>query len=79
MNVPHFPGTAGHAAVAEAAELLLRVNEQTGTIRPGVTVEYLFLAVARIWQLDLREDWEPRLAWLLDLVMDGLRAGAPER
>nr|WP_272921988.1 TetR/AcrR family transcriptional regulator [Streptomyces sp. SID8350] len=74
---PGSPATTGHAAVAAAADLLLRVNENAGTIQPGVAVEDLFLALAGIWRLDLNGDWKPRLTWLLDLVMDGLRAGAP--
>lgn len=78
ISAPDSPATTGHAAVAAAADLLLRVNENAGTIQPGVTVEDLFLAVAGIWQLDLSGDWNPRLSWLLDLVMAGLRAGAPK-
>ncbi|MEU5092748.1 TetR/AcrR family transcriptional regulator [Streptomyces sp. NPDC021356] len=77
ISAPDSPATTGHAAVAAAADLLLRVNENAGTIQPGVAVEDLFLALAGIWRLDLNADWKPRLTWLLDLVMDGLRAGAP--
>ncbi|GAA1163021.1 purine salvage operon transcriptional regulator XdhR [Streptomyces hebeiensis] len=69
----------GPAPVIAAAELLLRANEAAGTIRPGVTGDDLSLAIAGLWQIDPREDWQPRAARLLDLVMDGLRAGAPER
>jgi hypothetical protein len=34
------------------------------------------LAVTGLWQLDPRRDWPARARRLLDLVMDGLRAGA---
>ncbi|EJN17906.1 transcriptional regulator [Pseudomonas sp. GM79] len=73
------PGKSGYAPVAAAAQLLLGVNEEAGTIRPGVTTDDFFLAIAGIWQIDSGGDWQPRLTRLMDLVMDGLRAGAPAR
>ncbi|MPY50957.1 TetR/AcrR family transcriptional regulator [Streptomyces acidicola] len=69
----------GHAPVTAAAELLLRANEEAGTIRPGVTAEDCLLAIGGLWQIDPRGDWQPRVTRLLDLIMDGLRAGAPGR
>lgn len=69
----------GKRPVTEAAELLLRANEKAGTIRPGVTAEDFLLAIAGLWQIDPHGDWQPRVDRLLDLVMDGLRAGAPGR
>ncbi|GAA3046782.1 TetR/AcrR family transcriptional regulator [Streptomyces glomeratus] len=69
----------GHAPVTAAAELLLRANEEAGTIRPGVTADDFLLAIAGLWQIDPSGDWQPRVTRLLDLVMDGLRAGAPGR
>ncbi|UUU20101.1 TetR/AcrR family transcriptional regulator [Streptomyces sp. DSM 40750] len=74
---PSSPERPGHAPVSEAAELLLRAGERAGTIRPGVTPEDFFLAIAGLWQIDPQQDWQPRAARLLDLVMDGLRTGAP--
>ncbi|UUU35943.1 TetR/AcrR family transcriptional regulator [Streptomyces sp. CA-210063] len=71
------PDRPGHAPVSEAAELLLRAGEKAGTIRPGVTHEDFFLAIAGLWQIDPQQDWQPRATRLLDLVMDGLRTGAP--
>ncbi|SCK45909.1 TetR/AcrR family transcriptional regulator [Streptomyces sp. WMMB 322] len=74
------PGNAekpGHGPVTRAAELLLRAGEEAGTIRPGVTAEDFLLAIAGLWQIDPRGDWQPRAERLLGLVMDGLRAGAP--
>ena len=72
-------GKPGHAAVTDAAELLLRAGEEAGTIRPGVTGDDFFLAIAGLWQIDPHGDWQPRVGRLLHLVMDGLRAGAPGR
>jgi AcrR family transcriptional regulator len=72
------PGTSsGYASVPAAAQLLLDANHKAGTIRLGVTVDDFFLATAGIWQIDPRGDWQPRLARLMDLVMDGLRVDAP--
>jgi AcrR family transcriptional regulator len=74
---PDSPTATSHAEVAAAADLLLRVNENVGAIRPGVTSDDLFLAVAGIWQLDVTSDWRPRATRLLDLIMDGLRTDCP--
>ncbi|MBD0421290.1 TetR/AcrR family transcriptional regulator [Streptomyces sp. TRM S81-3] len=76
---PGSPAKPGNAPVTTAAEMLLRANEEAGTIRPGMTADDLFLAIAGLWQIDPRGDWQPRAARLLDLVMDGLRAGAAGR
>ena len=72
-------GKARYAPVVAAAQLLLDANEKAGTIRAGVTTDDFFLATAGIWQIDSHDEWRPRLAWLMDLVMEGLRAGAPVR
>ncbi|WP_369256042.1 TetR/AcrR family transcriptional regulator [Streptomyces sp. R35] len=67
----------GHGPVSSAVDLLLKANEEAGTIRPGVTPDDFVLAIAGLWQIDPHSAWQPRAARLLDLVMDGLRAGAP--
>ncbi|MEU8957905.1 TetR/AcrR family transcriptional regulator [Streptomyces sp. NPDC048518] len=69
----------GPGPLTEAITLLLRANEEAGTIRPGVTPDDFLLAIAGIWQIDPRTDWETRAGRLMNLVMDGLRAGAPGR
>ncbi|MEV8016054.1 TetR/AcrR family transcriptional regulator [Streptomyces sp. NPDC086554] len=66
-------------SLSSAVELLLRANEEAGTIRPGVTPDDFMLAIAGLWQIDPHSDWQARAGRLLDLVMDGLRAGAPGR
>ncbi|MHA5048259.1 TetR/AcrR family transcriptional regulator [Streptomyces sp. SD15] len=67
----------GHGPIQSAVTLLLKANEEAGTIRPGYTSDDFVLAIAGLWQLDPHGDWQTRAARLLDLVMDGLRAGAP--
>ncbi|WP_406733333.1 TetR/AcrR family transcriptional regulator [Streptomyces sp. NBC_01794] len=66
----------GHGPVTQAVTLLLNANEKAGTIRPGLTPDDFVLAIAGLWQIDPHSDWQPRATRLLDLVMDGLRAGA---
>lgn len=75
-SAPGKPAKPGNGPVHSAAELLLRAAEQAGTIRPGVQADDFFLAIAGLWQIDPHGDWQPRVTRLLDLVMDGLRAGA---
>ncbi|MNF03943.1 hypothetical protein D3C80_2033560 [compost metagenome] len=62
-----------------AAQLLLDANKEAGTLHIGVTTDDFFLAIAGIWQLDFNDEWQPQLTWLIDIVMAGLRAGAPRR
>ncbi|MFD7746970.1 TetR/AcrR family transcriptional regulator [Streptomyces sp. NPDC059698] len=76
-GAPGGPARPGPTPVVEAAGTLLDACEAVGAVRPGVTPDDFFLAIAGLWQLDPHEDWEPRAGRLLDLVMDGLRAGAP--
>ncbi|MDR6978339.1 AcrR family transcriptional regulator [Streptomyces sp. 3330] len=76
-STPGGPEKPAHTPVADAAELLLRANDAAGAIRPGMTPDDLMLAIGGLWQLTPADDWRPRAARLLDLVMDGLRAGAP--
>lgn len=66
----------GHGPVTEAVTLLLNANEEAGTIRPGLTVDDFVLAISGLWQIDPHSDWQPRATRLMDIVMDGLRAGA---
>ncbi|CAM5253283.1 TetR/AcrR family transcriptional regulator [Streptomyces aurantiogriseus] len=73
------PERPGYSLVVAAIELLLGANHEAGTIRPGVTADDFILAIAGIWQIDPNGDWRPQATRLLDLVMDGLRAGAPGR
>jgi AcrR family transcriptional regulator len=74
---PGSPAKPRHSAVMDALALMLKANEEAGTIRPGVTPEDFYLAIAGLWQIDPHGDWQARAGRLLELVMDGLRAGAP--
>ncbi|MBT2413404.1 TetR/AcrR family transcriptional regulator [Streptomyces sp. ISL-12] len=76
---PDGPAKPEPSPVLAAAELLLRANEEAGTIRPGVTADDFYLAIAGLWQIEPHHDWQTRATRLLDFVMDGLRAGAPGR
>ncbi|MEU6549101.1 TetR/AcrR family transcriptional regulator [Streptomyces sp. NPDC046915] len=78
-SAPGSPGKPAPTPVTAAAERLLRAAEKAGTIRPGVTADDFHLAIAGLWQIDPGDDWQSRVGRLLDLVMDGLRAGAPGR
>ncbi|WP_200303373.1 TetR/AcrR family transcriptional regulator [Streptomyces adelaidensis] len=69
----------GYAPVVAAIEALLVANHEAGTIRPDVTADDFILAIAGIWQIDVNGDWQSQAARLRDLVMDGLRTGAPGR
>ena len=68
-----------HGPLTEAVTRLLDANEKAGTIRPGVTPEDFMLAIAGLWLIDPHSDWQSQAGRLLDLVMAGLRAGAPGR
>ncbi|MGW6489400.1 TetR/AcrR family transcriptional regulator [Streptomyces sp. NPDC055056] len=68
-----------HGPLTEAVGRLLTACEEAGTIRPGVTTDDFMLAIAGLWLIDPHTDWQPRASRLLDLVMAGLRSGAPRR
>ncbi|MFJ5262014.1 TetR/AcrR family transcriptional regulator [Streptomyces sp. NPDC088387] len=76
-STPGARAKPGHTPLTDAAELLLRTNEKAGTIRPGITADDLILAISGLWAVDPESDWQPRAERLLDLVVRGLRAGAP--
>ncbi|MFI8089865.1 TetR/AcrR family transcriptional regulator [Streptomyces sp. NPDC086080] len=76
---PGSPEKPPHNSLVEATGLLLRRCEEAGAIRPGMTADDLVLAMGGLWQLDPADDWQPRATRLLDLIMDGLRVGAPGR
>nr|WP_033318684.1 TetR/AcrR family transcriptional regulator [Streptomyces yerevanensis] len=79
-SAPGGPAKPGHGPVSDAIALLLKANEDAGTIRHGMTPDDFMLAIAGLWQIDPHgDDWQGRAGRLMDLVMDGLRAGAPGR
>ncbi|SEB47362.1 TetR/AcrR family transcriptional regulator [Pseudomonas marginalis] len=78
-SVGDCAGKESYAPVVAAAKSLLDANEKAGTIRAGITTDDFFLAIAGIWQINFNDEWKHRLGWLMDFVMEGLRAGAPAR
>ncbi|MFB6549420.1 TetR/AcrR family transcriptional regulator [Streptomyces sp. NPDC056405] len=78
-SAPGGPEKPRPTPVMDAAQLLLRVNEEAGTIRPGISADDFFLVIGGLWLIDPGEDWQPRATRFLDFVMDALRAGAPGR
>ncbi|MDX2961745.1 TetR/AcrR family transcriptional regulator [Streptomyces acidiscabies] len=73
------PEPSGYSMVFGSIEFLLAANHEAGTIRPGVSAGDFLRAIAGIWQIDISGDWHTQATRLLDIVMDGLRAGAPGR
>ena len=59
-----------------ALSLLLRGNEAAGTIRPGLDPYDVLLIMGFLWRIDPRSDWRARSGRLLDILIDGLKAGA---
>jgi AcrR family transcriptional regulator len=72
-------GLAGetYGPVIGAITLLLRACEQAGSVRPGLDPDEVLLMVGFLWRIAARDDWRARASRMLDVVMDGLRAGAP--
>ena len=70
-------GLAGetYGPVIGAITLLLRACEEAGRIRPGLEPDDVLLLMGFLWRID-STDWETRASPLLDVVVDGLRAGA---
>jgi len=59
-----------------ALSMLLDANERAGTIRPGVDANDVLLMLGFLWRIEPVGDWQARSARLLDITIDGLRAGA---
>lgn len=72
-------GLAGetYGPVIRAITLLLRACDEAATIRPGVDPDDVLLIVGFLWRIDASDDWQARASRMLDLVLDGLRAGTP--
>jgi AcrR family transcriptional regulator len=66
-----------YGPVIGALSLLLKANEEAGTIRPGLDPDDVLLILGFLWRIDPKSDWRARADRLLGLLMDGLRAGAP--
>lgn len=67
-----------YGPVVGAISLLLKAGEQAGRIRPGADPDDVLLLLGFLWRIDANADGEERAARLLDLVMEGLVARAPD-
>ena len=56
---------------------LLSANETAGTIRAGVDADDVLLMLGFLWRVSPDDDGESTARRLLELLLDGLRAGAP--
>ncbi|MDX6315946.1 MAG: hypothetical protein QOF84_273 [Streptomyces sp.] len=74
-------GLAGesYGPIIGAVATLLRACEDDGSIRPGVDPDDVLLMLGFLWRVSPGKEGEARAARLLDLVIDGLRFGAPDR
>jgi AcrR family transcriptional regulator len=72
-------GLAGetYGPVISAITLLLTACAHDGSIRPGIDPDDVLLLLGFLWRIDPGADADARAARLLDLIVDGLRAGAP--
>jgi AcrR family transcriptional regulator len=66
-----------YGPVIGAVTLLLRACEESGDVRPGLDPDDVLLMLGFLWRIDPGDDGQARAARMLDLVVDGLRAGAP--
>jgi len=66
-----------YGPVINALTMLLAANEEAGTIRSGLAPDDVLLILGFLWRIDPAGDWRAQAGRLLDILMDGLRAGAP--
>jgi AcrR family transcriptional regulator len=66
-----------YGPVVGALSQLLQANERAGTIRANVDPDDVLLMMGFMWRVDPNGDWQAQSRRLLDIMMDGLRAGAP--
>ncbi len=72
-------GLAGetYGPVIGAIALLLAACADDGSIRGGIDPDDVLLLLGFLWRIDPGSDADARAARLLDLIVDGLKAGAP--
>ena len=72
-------GLAGETfgPITRALTLLLRAGEEAGCIRPGLDPDDVLLLMGFLFRIDDRDAWQERARRMVDLVIDGLRTGAP--
>jgi hypothetical protein len=68
----------GSAAGVAAASAAWAPAAQARTIRPGLDPDDVLLIMGFLWRIDPKSDWRSRSGRLLDILTDGLKAGAPD-
>ena len=66
-----------YGPVIGAVTMLLQACEHEGTIRQGLDPDDILLLLGFLWRLEPNASWELRANRILDLVIDGMRAGTP--
>jgi AcrR family transcriptional regulator len=66
-----------YGPVIGAITSLLTACTQDGSVRPGLDPDDVLLLLGFLWRIDPGPDAEARRTRLLDLIIDGLQAGAP--
>lgn len=59
----------------DAIAVLLDAGAADGTLKAGLDPEDVLLQLSVLWRIDPAKDGEARSARILDLIIDGLRAG----
>jgi AcrR family transcriptional regulator len=60
-----------------AIAVLLAAGRADGSVRPDVDAEQVMLATGAVWLVPDGDGWDTQVRGVLDLVVDGLRHGAP--
>jgi len=66
-----------YGPVIGAVTMLLQACEDEGTIRQDLDPDDVLLLLGFLWRLEPNASWELRANRILDLVIDGMRMGAP--
>ncbi|MGH2586609.1 MAG: TetR/AcrR family transcriptional regulator [Dehalococcoidia bacterium] len=76
-DAPLFADT--RARILGALRLLLDAGAQTGILRADVAPDDVIRVINGIWYLPGGPEWRDTVGRMLDLVIDGLRYGLPDR
>jgi AcrR family transcriptional regulator len=76
-DAPLFADT--RARIVGALRLLLDAGARAGTLRADVTPDDVMRVINGIWYLPGGPEWRDTVGRMLDLVIDGLRYGVPDR
>jgi outer membrane PBP1 activator LpoA protein len=63
--------------IVTALQSLLSEAAASGAIRADANVEDVLRALQGVWQVTSEPEWQDKARRLLNLLMDGLRYGAP--